>query len=184
MQVAMPIVCIGIKDTDIPNDPEELSKRDIAVQIIADICFGKSSEFFARLYRDGLISSPLGCWNMQNEAFSFLSFSTDTSDPNELYRRFIEYTELSLISAIDEDSFERSRRVIYADFVKGFDSTDEISNTLITDFVLERSEMFKFADHIRSMTVEYVKNVATQLFKAGKYTMSVVLPIDNKEEEK
>ena len=184
MQVAKPIVCIGIKDTDIPSDPEELSKRDIAVQMIANICFGKSSEFFSTLYRDGLISSPLGCWNMQNEAFSFLSVSTDTSDPDELYRRFVEYTEGSLISAIDEESFERTRRVIYSDFVKDFDSTDEIANILITDFALEGSEIFGFTDHIRNMTIDYVKNVAKELFKKEKYTMSVVLPIDDSEEEK
>lgn len=183
MQVAKPIICIGIKDTDIPSDPEEISKRDIAIQMISNICFGKSSEFFAQLYRDGLISSSLGCWNIQNEAFSFLSIETDTSDPDELYCRFKDYAENKLIASIDEESFERCRRVIYSDFIKDFDSTEEIATILINDFALEKTEIFRFADHIKNMSINYVKNVASELFKPEKYTMSVVLPIETTEEE-
>ncbi len=184
MQVSKPIACIGVKDTDIPSDPEELSKKDIAIRMISSICFGKSSDFFAKLYKEGLVSQSFGCWNMNNEAFSFFSVSTDTPDPDEFYRRFKEYTENGLIDSIDEEGFERCRRVIYSDFVKTFDSTDEISNILITDFALENAELFRFADHIRSMTMDYVKNVASELFKPEKYTMSVVLPIETNEEEK
>lgn len=177
MQVAKPLVCIGVKDADIPSDPEERVKKSIAFDLISAICFEKSSDFYASLYESGLISPSFSTWYEHTESFSFFSVFTDTDDPETLYKRFEEYTQNELLQAITPESFERCRRVLYSSFVKSFDSTDDIANNLIVDFALEGAEIFTYLDHVKNITADYVKDVARALFLPDAYTMSVVEPI-------
>lgn len=177
MQVSKPLCCIGVKDSVISDDPEERVKKEIAFELIHNICFGRSSDFYGKLYKEGLISPSFGCWYMHTKAFSFFSVSSDTTDPERLFDEFCTYTENGLTDAITEEAFERCRRVLYADFVKGFDSTNDIANDLITEFALEGADIFRYPEHIKSITADYVRDVARELFDPKAYTMSTVLPI-------
>jgi predicted Zn-dependent peptidase len=67
--------------------------------------------------------------------------------------------------------------VLYSAFIKSFDSTEDIANDLIVDFALEGADIFKYTDHVKNITADYVINVAKELFKPEAYTMSVVEPI-------
>ncbi|MBE6582281.1 MAG: insulinase family protein [Ruminococcaceae bacterium] len=177
MQVSKPIVCIGVKDTQISSDPEERIKKDIALDLISAICFEKSSDFYASLYEDGLISPSFSTWYMHAQQFSFFSVFTDSDDPEKLYERFEEYTEKHLIDSITPENFERCRRVLYSNFIKSFDSVEEIANNLIIEFALQGADIFKYTDHVKNITIDYVKEVARELFAPEAYTMSVVEPI-------
>ncbi len=177
MQVSKPLVCIGVKDTDISSDPEERVKKSIAFDIISAICFEKSSDFYSSLYESGLISPSFSIWHEHNESFSFFSVFTDCGDPEALYERFEKYTQNELYDAITSESFERCRRVLYSSFIKSFDSTEDIANNLIVDFVLEGADIFKYTEHVKNITADYVRSVAKELFTPEAYTMSVVEPI-------
>lgn len=177
MQVAKPLFCIGVKDVDISPDPVERMRNNAAFQLISSMYFGKISDFYEKLYNDGLISPSFGCWNMHNRAFSFFSVSGDSSDPDEIFRRFTEYTEKIVSEPIDTDVFERCRRANYSGFIKEFDSTEEIANNLIMDFAVDGGEIFAYAEILRTITPEYVKKIAASLFRPSAYAMSVVYPV-------
>lgn len=176
MQVSKPLCCIGIKDDKISSDPEERTKRSFAFEMISSICFGSSSDFYSSLYDEGLISPSFGVWFEHNESFSFLSLFTDTDEPEKLFSRFSEYAENGLVDAITDESFERTRRVALSSFVKSFDSTDDIANLLVPT-ALEGADIFKFTDHLKGITADYVRSVAKELFTSEAYTMSTVLPL-------
>jgi predicted Zn-dependent peptidase len=177
MQVAKPLVCIGVKDVDISSDPEERVRRSLAMNVIEELCFGKTSRLYNELYDEGLISPSFGCWHAHTPQFSFFSASSDTDEPDILAQRMKDYTVSDIFEAVNEENLERCRRVMYSDFVKSFDSTDEIANVLITDFALDGAEMFRFYEHINSLTVDYVKGVIRELFTPEAFTVSVVMPI-------
>lgn len=177
MQVAKPLCCIGVKDNDISSDPEERVKKDIALKIITSVCFGRTSLFYSSLYEDGLISPNFEAWHMHTPSFSFMSVMTDTDEPEAVYSRFEEYTLNGIFCELTEENFERARRVLYSHYIKSFDSTDEIATSLVTDFALEGAEIFNYANHLQNITLDYVKDVASKLFKTEAYTMSTVLPL-------
>ena len=181
MQVSKPLVCIGVKDVNIPLDPEERIKKSIAFDLISAICFEKSSEFYSSLYSDGIISPSFSTWHEHNESFSFFSVFTDSDEPEKLYGRFEEYTQNGLYDAITPETFERCRRLLYSAFIKSFDSTEDIANDLIVDFALEGAEIFNYLDHVKNITADYVKEVAKELFMPEAYTMSVVEPLEVNE---
>ncbi len=177
MQASKPLVCIGVKDTNISSDAEERLKRTIAFDLISAICFEKSSDFYSSLYESGLISPSFSTWYEHTPSYSFFSVYADTDEPEKLYERFEEYTKNGLTEAITEESFERCRRLLYSSFIKSFDSTEDIANNLIVDFALEGIDIFKYTDLVKNITSDYVRAVARELFSPEAYTMSVVEPL-------
>ena len=177
MQTSKPLVCIGVKDTNISSDAEERLKKTIAFDLISAICFEKSSDFYSSLYESGLISPSFSTWYEHTPSYSFFSVYADTDEPEKLYERFEEYTKSGLTEAITEESFERCRRLLYSSFIKSFDSTEDIANNLIVDFALEGIDIFKYTDHVKNITSDYVRAVARELFSPEAYTMSVVEPL-------
>ena len=178
MQVAKPLFCIGVKDVAISRDPEERMKKELAMQLIASVCFGRSGDFYNELYREGLISPQFDTWTWHNSAFSFFSVLGDSPDPEEVYRRFVSYADKLARTPIDREDFERCRRALYAGFIKSFDSTEEIAGNLV-DEALDGCDLFRIGELLREMDADTVSQVAAQLFRPEAYTLSTVLPVED-----
>ncbi len=181
MQVAKPLFCIGIKDVAISEDPEERMKKEIAMQLLSAVAFGRSSHFYHELYNEGLLSPSFSSWCQHTPAFSFLSVSGDAGDPEEVYRRFLLYTEELIKTPVSEEDFERCRRALYASYIRDFDSTEEIANAVAVDFALDGLDIFRYGELLRAITAEDVSLLAKELFRPEAYTLSTVLPIESSE---
>ena len=177
MKISKPLFCIGIKDIEISRNAEERMKKYAAMQLISYIYFGRSSELYNELYNEGLISPSFSCWSQHNKAFSFLTVSGDSSSPDKVLERFTDYIIKSTEKGISKEDFERCRRAQYSKFVKLFDSTEEIANTLVTEFATDGGDIFRFAEILRKITPEYTDKVLKQLFNPDYVAMSVILPI-------
>ena len=177
MNISKPLFCIGIKDMEISRDAEERMKKYAAMQLISSIYFGRSSELYNELYKEGLISPSFSCWSQHNKAFSFLTVSGDSSSPDKVFERFTDYIIKATEKGISKEDFERCRRAQYSKFVKLFDSTEEIANTLVTEFATDGGDIFRFAEILREITPEYTEKVLKQLFNPNFVSMSVILPI-------
>ena len=177
MAVSKPLFCIGIKDTEISEDAEERMKKNAAIQLISSIYFGRSSDLYNELYKEGLISPSFSSWSQHNKAFSFFTVSGDSSSPDSVLERFNAYITRITENSISKEDFERCRRAQYSKFVKLFDSTEEIANTLVTEFATDGGEIFRFAEILGEITPEYTEGVLKQLFNPDFVSMSVILPI-------
>ena len=63
----------------------------------------------------------------------------------------------------------------YAEYIKSFDSTEEIANTLLS-FVLEGAEYFSYPAVLEAVTLSYVEELLATLFDPAKITLSVIVP--------
>ena len=78
---------------------------------------------------------------------------------------------------LDCEEVERCRRVLYADEIRAYDSTDEIANRLLA-FVFDESEMFSYPDLLREITVEELEALLCDAFCEELMAMSVVEPLE------
>ena len=182
MDVSKPLFSIGIKDVDISPDPDERMRKSAAMDILCDMLFGRSSSFYTELYEKGLISQSLNPWHEHNKSFSMMVISGDSSDPEAVFDYFRNYVHEKAEKGIDElflKDFERCRRVMYADLIKSFDSTEEIANSLLISFAFDDSEIFSFVDTVRNIKADYVYEIAKKLFFDDAYTLSVIYPREN-----
>lgn len=177
--VSKPLFAIGIKDMDIPSDPRLRTKKTSAMHILNDILFSQSSELYNTLYDMGLISHDLSYSFDMSKNYSFNQISSESSDPERVYDIFVEYIKKLQKEGIDKESFELSKRSIYASFIKAFDSTSEIANNMMY-YIFDDADVLDTPDIISSVDYEYVSELFNSMFKEEYYAMSVVKPVDTK----
>lgn len=177
MQVAKPLFSIGIKDTDISCDPSKRAKKGAVIHILNDMLYGKTSSFYNELYESGLITPAFGYYNDLDESYAFNVITGESPDPDTVYEKFIEYIESKKQTGLDRAAFERCKRVELAEFIKMFDSTEEIANELIY-LAFAGIDIFDYAEIINSITFEHLSEVFDSLYHKEYYALSVILPIE------
>ena len=174
-QVAKPIFSIGVKDVNIPADPTERAKRDAGMAILSEMLFSESGVLYDRLFNGGLISPEFSADFALTRDFGFLQISGESGDPDKVFAEILAFLNEQKKSGLSVEDFERCRRVEFAEYIKGFDSTEEIANTLIA-FVFDGAEIFSYADILRDMDFEYIKILFEQFFDPSHMTISIITP--------
>ena len=181
MQISKPIFSIGIKDTDIPLNGTERQKRDATYSILDEMIFSQAGELFSSLFERDIISPHLSYGYTLSPTNAYNSIAGEADNPQLVLDEILKYIDELKIKGLSYEDFLRGKRVMYAEFVKSFDSTDNIANNLMTS-VFEDSELLSYADIIDSVTFEDVKALFENAFNKEKITLSVILPLENKEE--
>ena len=180
MKVAKPIFNIAIKDTDIPTDPYARLKKDAAMSILSEILFCRAGKLYSELFESELISPDISYGYTISETFAFTSIAGEANDPEAVLSKIKEHIGSLIEGGLSEADFERSRRVMYAEFVKEFDSTEIIANNLLT-FIFESVDLLEYANIISSVTFDEVRDLLACRFRDEFFTMSCVFPLDEEQ---
>ena len=174
-QVAKPIFSIGVKDVNIPMNPTMRAKRDAGMAILSEMLFSESGELYTSLVEKRLISPDFSADFALTKSFGFLQISGEAEDPEAVLAEILSYLEKQRQNGLSETDFERCRRVEFAEYIKSFDSTEEIANTLLA-FVFDDTELFTYADILQNMDFSYIQTLFAQFFLPERFTLSVVEP--------
>lgn len=183
MQVSKPVFNIGIKDVNIPSSPTERDKKDIAMSILCDMIFSHAGELYTELFESGKISPSFSHGYSICKDFSLITVSGEADEPKEIFEIFKNYLAKLRKNGLSRKDFERCKRVMYSDFVKSFDSSEEIANILL-GFVFEGSDMFEYQRMIGKISYEDVCEQFENAFSEDFMTLSVIYPLEFKNNEK
>ena len=181
-QVAKPVFAIGIKDVEIPTDPTARAKRDAGMAILSEMLFSESGELYNRLLDSGLISPDFSADFAITKDFGFLQISGEADDPRRVLEEILAHLRETREKGLSREDFERCRRVEFAEYIKGFDSPEEIANVLLA-FVFDRADLFGYADMLRDMEFSFVESLFDSFFDPAHFTLSVVKPEGNPQEK-
>ncbi len=176
MQVAKPLFEIGVKDNHISKDPIERLRKAAGMSVLNEMLFSKSSKIFNELYDEGLISGNFDYCYTISSSFAFNELSGESSDPEAVYGRIREYIKEMQTKGLDKESYERCKKVIFADFIKTFDSTEEIACELMS-YIFEDCDMFDYAEVIRELKFEDVEELLNNVFCDEYFAMSTIMPL-------
>ncbi len=180
--VSRPLLYVGVKDTEISKNPAQRSKKSAAVEILLEVMFGKCSDFYNRLYESGMISS-LESEYEHNRVFSYVILSAECDQPKRVLEELRTYAaQLRRTHGITQQEFERAKRVLYADDVTAFDSTETIASVCL-DYALDDYDLFSGIADVAQVTLSDVFAVLDQLFDPSHIAASIVYPIGTQEEE-
>lgn len=180
MQVSKPLFAIGVKDVDIPGDPHGRMKKNATVDIVNDVLFGNAGEFYNKLYEDGLISGQFDAGYSICKSYAYNSLFGESSDPDEVYARFKACVDGAKTNGLPREDFERSKRALYAQMIRWFDSTDNIANNFL-QFALDDCDLLDYADAISKVTYEDASLLLSKMFCDEFYSLCIVNPL--KEDE-
>ena len=178
MNVARPLFYIGIKDTDIPDTPEGIIKKDVLMMILNDMLFSECTDFYNELLDSEIIYPSLRYGYSVCESFAYNSLSGTADDPKLVLRKLLSYIDTLKEKGLDKEAFIRAKRVMYAEFVKLFDSTEGIANQLFS-YACDGSDIFMNHELISSVTFEETEALFKRAFSKEYITLSAVFPNDS-----
>ena len=181
MQVSKPIFNIGIKDTEIPSDANERQRRDAIYSILDEMIFSRAGELYSSLFERDIISPHLSYGYTISPTSAYNSIAGEADNPKLVLDEILEYIEALKKRGLSHEDFLRGKRVMYAEFVKSFDSTDNIANNLMS-LTFDGAELLSYADTVNSITFDDVRELFENAFDKEKITLSVILPLESKEE--
>ena len=175
MQVSKPLFSIGYKDVNIPDDPRQRIRRDAVMSILDEMIFARSAELYSSLFERNMISPAFSYGYTISKDFAYNSVAGEADDPRAVLSEITEHINKLRKSGLDRREFERAKRVMYAESVKTFDSTESVANSLFA-FVCEDAEMLEFTDILADVTFEDVSRAFESSFDERTLTLSVILP--------
>ena len=176
MQVSKPLFNIGIKDTEIPSDGRARQKKDAAMAILDEMLFSRAGEIYNDLLDRDLISPALSYGYTISDSNAYNSLAGEADDPSLVLAEIKAHLARIQAAGLCREDFERGKRVMYAEFVKSFDSTDSIANNLFS-FICEDSELLSYAEILEEITFEDVCELFEHAFDEEKIAISVVTPL-------
>lgn len=180
MNVSKPLFFIGIKDTDIPDTPEGIIKKDVLMMILNDMLFSECTDFYNELLDSELIYPNLRYGYTICDSFAYNSVSGSADEPKAVLEKLISYIDTLKEKGLNEEDFIRAKRVMYAEFVKLFDSTEGIANQLFS-YASDGADIFMNHELISSLTFSEAEELFTRAFCKEYITLSTVYPLDDKK---
>lgn len=181
--VSMPIFNIGYKDKIPSSDPIERIKRHLAISVLMRMLFSNSGELYNELYDSQMITSSISYSHDFGKDYSFVTLCGMSKIPDDVCMKIDEYLAGVKKNGLDKDDFERSRRVLISDFISHFDSTEDIANAIAVN-IIDQVDLFEELDLIRDIKIEDADRVLREVFDPEYKSISLVLPIDNSNNER
>ena len=177
MNISMPIVLMAYKDNDLKSDK---IKKDIAIDILGCILFGKSSELFRSLYESGKIfSEPVINYEF-SKTYSHILIQFQTNYIQEVIDEINTYINNLKKCGINEQDFERAKKRIYGDCIKDYNEVSGIATSFVSDY-FKGINSFDYFEEFATINKEYVEKVLKDLFMDSRRVVSVVKPLESGE---
>lgn len=171
MEVSMPLFAIGIKDKAVEEN--EKVKKHIAVEILLNIIFGISSNLYKNLYNEGIIFADPSLEYEFTSDYAHILITGQSINPDEVFNRFKKEIENLKQQGINEQDFERIKKMIYGGYVKEYNDVAEIARMFLADS-FKGINSFDYIEEIGSVNLDYAKQVLNDVFVENKMVLSTV----------
>ena len=176
LEVSQPLYTIGIKDKidNVENSNKtDIVKKHIAIEILLNIIMGRSSKIYKELYNEGLIYSGASLDYEFSKTYAHILIAGQSTDPEKLYEKFKLRVKELKENGIDENDFERNKKMIYGGYVKEYNDVTDIARMFLADY-FKGINSFDYIEEINSINVEYLNQVLKDVFKENKMVLSIV----------
>ena len=182
--VSKPLFCIGVKCPTTPAEGKALWKRDLTVSVLCETLFSHAGDFYNTLFESGIVSPGTSYGFLVGNsprlpapfAYGYFDLSGECDDPDAVMDAFLSYVERIRREGLSREDFERAKRVIYADFVAAFDTTEDVAS-LLGSYTQDGLCAYDFFDALESITLSETKALFDRVFRPEQYTLSAVLPM-------
>ncbi len=176
LEVSQPLYTIGIKDKidNVENSNKtDIVKKHIAIEILLNIIMGRSSKLYKELYNEGLIYSGASLDYEFSKTYAHILIAGQSTYPEKLYEKFKLRVKELKENGIDENDFERNKKMIYGGYVKEYNDVTDIARMFLADY-FKGINSFDYIEEINSINVEYLNQVLKDVFKENKMVLSIV----------
>ncbi len=173
MPVSQSVLEIGIKDKKPSDNITERLERDVAMTILDEMLFSRAGELYNELFESGLINESYSYGYSITRDAAFHSIYAESDLPELVFEKVKSYVKRVKQNGLNEKDFIRCKRVMMAEFIRDFDSVDDIANSLL-NFVFEGSDIFEYRKIIERVSFDCVKACLSDSFDDKCFALSVI----------
>jgi len=175
LTVSQPLFNIGFKDQDVGYGGERLFIKDIGTTVLMEMIFGKGSDIYTDLYREGLINDTFSFdFNSQID-YSYSILGGESPDPDRVAEILKEKVTGIRPEHLTEKDFYLARNKLLGRYLKNFNSLDHIASNFVA-FHFNGINFLEFIDHLGEINLNYVRERFVQHFIPDNMALSVILP--------
>ena len=153
MDVTMPKMIVSMKINDILTKPQERLKRELAMNLLLDIFFAKSSTLYDEWLNEELINDGFSAQFIQERDYCFLQIGGDTLYPERLKEKIFYFIEHIQEYDIQQNDFLRLKKKTMGILISLFNSPESIAN-MFSRYYFEGIMIFDLIDCLDSLTIE------------------------------
>ena len=149
----MPKMIVSMKINDILTKPQERLKRELAMNLLLDIFFAKSSTLYDEWLNEELINDSFSAQFIQERDYCFLQIGGDTLYPERLKEKIFYFIEHIQEYDIHQNDFLRLKKKTMGILISLFNSPESIAN-MFSRYYFEGIMIFDLIDCLDSLTIE------------------------------
>ncbi len=166
---------VGLKAKNPQRPGGEMLKYELAMNIILDYAFGKSSSYYEELYADGLIDETFAYDYTEERGFGFALIGGDTDQPEQLYDRVKQILLEMKTKSLTEEELERIRKKKIGGFLRSLNSPEFIANQF-TRYAFNDMNLFDIVETLEKLKVNEIKDVLNEIIDEKNFTVCEVVP--------
>ncbi|MEG7281713.1 EF-P 5-aminopentanol modification-associated protein YfmH [Bacillus sp. 0909A] len=174
MNVQGPKCLVGLKSKHPYRLGKELLKRELAMNLLLESLFGKSSAQYESLYEKGYIDETFSFDFTAEYGFGFAAIGGDTPEPDKLAED-IKGNLLRAGEIITAEKIELARKKKIGSFLKALNSPEYIANQFTRYAFLEMS-LFDIVTVLEQITLEDVQQIIQEEIADDRLTVCKVVP--------
>ena len=169
MPVSKPIFMIGFKDE---TKREDKVRKHIAIEVLLNMLVGKSSEFYKKLYDEGLLVSPVDIDYEFTDDYAHILITGQSKEPERVKTELTNEIE-KIKKNMDVEEFTRIKKKIYGDYVVEYNNVADIARMFLSDY-FKGINSFDYIEQYNTVTAEYTKEILNEIFDEKNMVLSVV----------
>lgn len=175
LQVSIPLLQVGFKDTAAPNSGRERLEREVTTNILLNSLCGRGSRLYWELYEQGLAGATFNTDHDAGRDYGITVLAAETEDPDDTAAVILAAVRSALASGVDEETVARSRRRLVGNLVSMFNHPDSVGQSVVGQWLRGLGPM-EFFDAATAVTGESVNARLQAHLRIENCAVSVVMP--------
>ena len=169
MQVSKPIFLIGFKDE---STCENKVRKHIAIEILMNMLVGKSSQFYQKMYNEGLLLAPLAMDYEFTDNYAHVMLTGQSKEPEKVQSQLLEEIQ-KMNKNMDKEYFERIKKKVYGDYVVEYNNVADIARMFLSDY-FKGINSFDYIEQYNTVTLEFAREILKEIFDEKNCVLSVI----------
>jgi len=178
--IAVPLFNIGFKEScgREPKTPAQLAATEILLECIS----GNHTPLYRSLLEQGLINATFGSEYFNGPGYAAVILGGESANPDEVYRQVCGAMERLKKEGLDRDSFERSKKAVYARRVADFNSIESIAQNAV-ESMFDGYSIYDIMEAVAACGYEEANARLREQMDPGRSVLSLVLPMEERKVE-
>lgn len=184
MDVSIPMFLMGFRDDETQVaiksgysvDNKKLVDKHVALEIAFEMILGKSTDFYEKLYNDGLVKKEFGTDYTFEENYAYSSISGESNNVEQVIEKIKNQIAKVKENGLDESEFNRIKKMLYGEYVLLFNDVTRIASIVTSDY-FKGVNSFDYVDSYKNIKKEYVEEVIKNHFDENKMAVSIIKPL-------